>query len=299
MTDKNKEIKLIALDVDGTLLNSKLEMSERMEKALRAVKAQGVTIVLATGKTRNAVQALVKKLELTAPGIFLQGLITYDAEGKVIHQQTLDPKLARRVITFVEERGFSLLAYSGARILVKANNKEVEEGITKYHEMPPEVVGPLQNLLDTTPLNKMMAVGEARAITALRWQLNAMIGGAGKLVQAGIPTMLEILPPGGSKGAALKGLCKHLNISADEVLAIGDGENDIEMIKFARIGVAMGNSAQMVKDAADHVVGTNDEDGAADAIERFVLKAAPAEKAEAKPAEAETSLTAERADTGE
>jgi len=287
-----KDIKLIAIDVDGTLLNSKQEMTPRVEKALRDAIDQGVMVVFATGKTRNAVQAHIKKLDLNAPGIFVQGLVAYDTDGKLIHNQTLEPRVARQVITFAEDRGFALLAYSGSRILAKTNNKELTESITKYHEMPPEVVGALQNLLIDTPINKLMAVGDAHGIKSLRWQLNAMIGSNCKLVQAAIPEMLEILPPQGSKGTALKVVCKHYKISADHVLAIGDAENDIEMIQYAGIGVAMGNAEQKVKDAAKYTVASHDEDGVAEAIERFVLKAKPMPEKEPDK-EQEKKLTTE------
>jgi hydroxymethylpyrimidine pyrophosphatase-like HAD family hydrolase len=114
--------------------------------------------------------------------------------------------------------------------------------------------------------------GEARKIKALRWQLGKQLDGAGRLVQAMIPDMLEVLPPNASKGAALKTLLKELGVAPQNVLAMGDGENDIEMLQLAGIGVAVGNADQRLKDIADHVVGTNDEDAVAQVIERFVLK---------------------------
>lgn len=266
-----KDIRVIVLDVDGTLLDSKHELTPRVEKALRAAAEKGVQIVLATGKTRASMLKTIEHLGLKTPGIYLQGLAIYDGDGELRHQMTLDPALARQVLTFAEDRGYIMVAYSGERILARVYNKEVEEGLTVHHELAPEVVGPLQNLLEHMAFNKLIACGEPKAVTALRWQLNAQVGGAARLMQAGIPTMLEILPPGGSKGTALKLLLKDMKIAPEHVMAIGDAENDIEMIQLAGIGVAMGHSHQAVKDAADHVTGTNDEDGVAQAIERFVL----------------------------
>lgn len=266
-----KDIRVIVLDVDGTLLDSKHELTPRVEKALRAATEKGVQIVLATGKTRASMLKTIEHLGLKTPGIYLQGLAIYDGDGELRHQMTLGPALARQVLTFAEDRGYIMVAYSGERILARVYNKEVEEGLTVHHELAPEVVGPLQNLLEHMAFNKLIACGEPKAVTALRWQLNAQVGGAARLMQAGIPTMLEILPPGGSKGTALKLLLKDMKIAPEHVMAIGDAENDIEMIQLAGIGVAMGHSHQAVKDAADHVTGTNDEDGVAQAIERFVL----------------------------
>jgi Cof subfamily protein (haloacid dehalogenase superfamily) len=288
--NERKEIKLIAVDVDGTLLNSKSELTGRTESALRKAIEQGVQIVLATGKSRNSTAQIIEKLNLNTHGIYLQGLAVYKGDGSVHWQQTLDPALARQVITFAEDRGFTLIAYSGMRIMVRAMNQDVEDALVKYHEPLPDVVGPLQNVVGDMPIHKLMAVGEPRGITSLRWHLNLQIGSGGRLMQAGLPQMLEILPPNGSKGAALKMLLKDLRIPAENVLAIGDAENDIEMLQLGGIGVAMGHAGEKVKEAADHVVASNDEDGVAEAIERFVLPPEPP-AAEDKPSPAEAAET--------
>lgn len=289
---ERKPIKLIAVDVDGTLLNSNHELSERNEAALRKAVAQGVEVVLATGKTRNSTMQYIEKLALNAHGIYLQGLAIYDGAGNIRWQQTLDPALARQVITFAEDRGFTLIAYSGMRILARIHNEQMYNGMVKYHEPMPEIVGPLQNIVNDMPIHKIMAIGEAAPIKALRWQLSLQLGTAARLVQAGVPEMVEILPPNGSKGTALKQLLKDLKIPAENALAIGDAENDIEMIQLAGIGVAMGHAAQNVRDAADYVTGSNDEDGFAQAIEKFVLEPEPAseeKKVEAAQPEAASS----------
>jgi Cof subfamily protein (haloacid dehalogenase superfamily) len=271
-------IQLIAIDLDGTLLNSQHQMTERTENALKAACAKGIQVVLATGKTFNSGVHIVEKLNLNCPAIFMQGTISYNGDGTLRHQVTLDPTIARQVITFAEDRGYMMALYSGKRILVRKLQHRIEELTTLYHEPMPEAVGSLQNMLDTVPVNKLLAVkpGDGRAINALRWQLKMQIDGGARLVNAGIPDMLEILPNGASKGAALKTLIKDLGVPSAAVMAIGDAENDLEMIQLAGMGVAMGNASQPVKDAADVVVASNNDDGVAEAIERYVLKAEPA-----------------------
>jgi len=270
-TIEKKNIKLIVVDIDGTLLNSKMELSERNEKALKAAAAMGVQIAFATGKTYNSAKHLFEKLELKAPGIFVQGLLTYDAGGSITHQQVLSTAVCRKVITFAEDRGYFLLAYSGGRILTRSVNQTIYDQMAKYHETL-EPAGSLYNILGEVPINKLVAIGEdSRAIKALRWQLNTMLDGSARVVQAGVPNMLEVLPTGVSKGSALKMLTKDLRIPADQVMAIGDAENDIEMIQFAGLGVAMGQADETVKSHAKYVAPTHDEDGVADAIEKFIL----------------------------
>ncbi|MBZ0295868.1 MAG: HAD family hydrolase [Anaerolineae bacterium] len=282
MTDA---IKLIVVDLDGTLLNSQHELSERNEKALKAASEQGVKVILATGKTRASALSVIARLGLETPGIYLQGLAVYAGDGSLRHQSTLDPAIARQVITFAEDRGYTMVAYSGTRMMVRKRDQN-SAILVRYGEPEPEVVGPLQNILDDTPINKVLAVSgdDGKRINALRWQLSMQIGGAARLMQAGLPDMLEILPPGASKGAALRTLIKEMNIPASQVMAIGDGENDIEMLQIAGIGVAVGNALKPVQEAANHIVESNDKDGVAEAIERFVLKATEAEeKPDASP----------------
>jgi Cof subfamily protein (haloacid dehalogenase superfamily) len=292
----SQDIRLIAIDLDGTLLDPQSKVTERTAKAVQAAANKGIAVVFATGKTYTAVAPLIKRFNLSTPSVCLQGLATYK-DGKIVHQQTLNPNIARQVITYAEDRGFVVILYSGTRILMRSYDERVIEAVfRRYHEPDPEIVGPLQNIVNDLPIHKMAAVsGDPRAIKALRWQLNAQIGGGARLMQAGVPQMVEILPPGASKGAAVRQVLKDLRIDPAHVLAIGDAENDMEMIQLAGVGVAMGQAEQIVKDGADHVVASNAADGAAEAIERFALgidpnapKAADANAAESPSAATQT-----------
>ncbi|GAB4525279.1 MAG: Cof-type HAD-IIB family hydrolase [Anaerolineae bacterium] len=304
------QIELIAVDLDGTLLNEKNEVSDRNEKAIKAAVERGVKVVIATGKTRFSMLQTLARLGLTTPGIYNQGLIIYQADGAVAHQTTLEPAVARQVITFCEDRGFDVIAYSGDRILVKYDSPQATMLHTRFGEPLPEAVGPLVNILDEIPVNKLIVTkqGDPRRIRAIRWQLEMQLDGKGRLVQAMIPDMVEVLPPRGSKGMALKTVLKEMGITADKMMAIGDGENDKEMIELAGVGVAMGNADDRLKAVAKYTVGTNLEDGVAQAIDRFVfdgkldevlgVQAAPAadatptdaaaESGQSEPAPAET-----------
>lgn len=273
-------IRLIAIDIDGTLLNPQSELTARVEQAIRGALAQDIQIVLATGKSRSAALPFIEKLGIPSAGIFLQGLVLNDAQGKLLHQQTLDANLLLRVLTILEDRGFQAILYSGTRILVRRRSPETDAVLIPFHEPAPEAVGPLQNFVGTVPIHKLLIVGEPQAITALRWQLGHVAGTAGRLMQAGWPNMLELLPPGASKGAMLARLLADLQIPPSAVLAIGDAENDIEMIKLAGIGVAMGNAAAPVKEAASWVTASNSEDGVALALEKYLPALAPEPEAE-------------------
>jgi Cof subfamily protein (haloacid dehalogenase superfamily) len=282
-------IKLVAIDLDGTLLNSQHQMTERVEKTIKAAMEQGTQVVLATGKTYHAAEWLYETLKLNLPGVFIQGTAIYNSDGSLHSQQTITSQIARQIITFADDRGYLTGMYSGNRILVRKMHPRIEELTAHYHEPMPEAVGPLQNVLDSLPVNKLLvfAPHEARRITALRWHISMQINGGGRSLQTGIGDELEILPARASKGAMLKVLLKDLGVPASQVMAIGDGENDVEMLQMVGLGVAMGNAPETVKAAAKTVVASNDADGVAEALERFVLKLPhmmTASKVEAKPA---------------
>lgn len=291
------DIKLIVVDVDHTLLNNESKLSARNEKALKAAMQQGVKVMLATGKNFASCQFIVQQLGLDTPGIYTQGLTIYNADGTLRHQQTLDPNIARRVITFAEERGFAVVAYSEGRLITKTVNPYVMELHTRWKETKPEAVGPLQNLLATTAMNKLVLVspGDVGKIKALRWQLGTQLNGSARIMSGGVPHMVEVLPPGASKGKALRALLKELNVKAENVLAIGDGENDVEMIQLAGVGVAVANAEQALKDVADEITLSNEKDGVAVMVEKYVLPEPEPEK----PAETEATPSADDAPKAE
>ncbi len=290
-TNEQKDIKLIVLDLDGTLLNSKHTVSERNLGALRAAIAQGVKVMLATGKTFYSATSIIAALNLDLPSVFVQGLMVYNADGTIRHQQTIPSQALRRIIPYAESRGFSCIIYSGTRILAKAKDATTAE-LVAYGEPEAEAVGSLVNIIDRIPVNKIILVGsDVKAVKALRWQLDKQMDGQVALVTTPILKQhLEVLPQGVSKGKTVQALVRELGISADKVMAMGDGENDLELLQFAGWGVAMANADPKLKQIAQAVVGTNDQDGVAEAIERFVLPPAPvAPKAEEKPAEGESA----------
>ncbi|MCA0456418.1 MAG: Cof-type HAD-IIB family hydrolase [Chloroflexi bacterium] len=272
-------IKLIAIDLDGTLLNSNHEMTERTETVLKTALSKGIRVIIATGKTFLSSRHIVKRLGTNTPGIYNQGTITFNSDGTVHSQQVIDKVTARQVITYAEDRGYIVGVYSGTRILVRKLTQRMQELTTYFHEPMPEAVGPLQNILETTPVNKIIIFypHDPRRVQALRWQLSMQIDTGTRLLSAGIPDELELLPTGASKGSALKVLLKEMGIPASQVMALGDGENDVEMLELAGIGVAMGNASEHVKSIANVTTKTNDEDGVAEAVEKYVL--APLAKA--------------------
>jgi Cof subfamily protein (haloacid dehalogenase superfamily) len=264
-------IKLIALDVDGTLLNSKHQLSARNESALRAAMAKGIQVVIATGKTRSSLAEVIARVDLRTPGVFLQGLILTDSDGNIFRQRTLELDNVRRVVQYAHERRCSWIGYyvDGNEIgIVTDKPDEFTDLLILYNEPTPEA-RPLDEIL-AMPILKMLLIHEPEYIASLRGGLETAMGDRVTIVQA-LRNMIEILPRGASKGGGLRDLLAHLSIDPADVMAVGDGENDVEMLSMVGIGVAMGNGMPSAKAAADHVVASNDQDGVAEAIERYAL----------------------------
>ncbi len=265
-----KPIKLIAVDVDGTLLNSQHELTERTIQALRRAATQGVRVVVATGRPRFTVLDVLGRLGLAAPGVFLQGLALYDADGTLRYEQVMDHEVARQVIEFAEAGGYSLIVYNSNNALVRTRTRHMEAMTVAYDDLFIETGESLRSLPGKVPISKVIFVDAPDRIETIRAHLSLRLNGTAKLVRSQ-PTLLEALPLNASKGAGLERLLSELGVSPDEVLAIGDAENDIEMLQLVGVGVAMGNAPQAVKDVADFVTADNDSDGVAEAVERFVL----------------------------
>jgi Cof subfamily protein (haloacid dehalogenase superfamily) len=263
-------IQLIVTDIDGTLLNSHHELSPRNAQALRAAITQGVGVILATGRPRTAKTVeLIHTLELTTPGIFLQGGMICDAEGNILHQTAMDTDAALGLVRLGEMAGYTTMLYCGLDILIKEHNVHTLK-LQSYSESPYQAVGDLQAQITPGRVNKVIFLDEPENIPGIRAHLSQHLNGSTKLVQT-LPMAIEVLPNTVSKGAALTWLLDDLGISPEEVMALGDAENDIEMLQVAGLGVAVANAMPATLAAADQVTASNDEDGVALAVEQFVL----------------------------
>lgn len=265
-------IKLIATDMDGTLLTSRHELSPRTEAALRAALDQGVKIVLATGRSRSTIAVeVIERLGLTTPGIFLQGCIVHNADGSVRFQETLDDSVAAMVIDIGERRGYSVVIYSGTRLLTPKltafSNLTLD-----YNEPVAEEIGTLRDVPGAHPINKLVIFDDPRRVIDMRAEFGGMLNGATRMVQS-VPGALEFIPKRASKGAALQHILDTYGILPAETIAFGDAENDHEMIQLAGIGFAMENATPETRALADRIAPHHDQDGLAQVVEALVLKA--------------------------
>ncbi|XP_030947382.1 endoribonuclease YBEY, chloroplastic [Quercus lobata] len=270
----------IFCDMDGTLLNSKSQVTPANARALKEAMSRGVKVVIATGKARPAVIESLKMVDLAGKdgivsefslGVFLQGLIVYGRQGREIFRRNLDPDVCREAYLYSWENKVPLVAFTKDRCLTLFDHPLVDSVHTIYHESKAEVIPSVESLLAAAEIQKVIFMDTAEGVsTTLRPYWSEALRDRATVVQA-VPDMLEIVPHGTSKGGGVKILLDHLGITAKEIMAIGDGENDIEMLELAMLGIALSNGSEKTKAVANAIGVSNDEDGVADAIYRYAF----------------------------
>lgn len=279
------QIKLIAIDIDGTLLNNQRQLTPEVYKALKAAEANGVKIVLCTGRPLIGVQDLLTELDLFSENDYAisynGSLVQNTKTGKVITKFGLTHDDYLEVEMWARKLGVHFHATT-EEAMYTANRD-----ISRYSVLESHLVGmPLKYRTQeemTADLNiiKMMMIDDPNILDDIIPKLPPFLKERYNVVKSA-PYFLEILNKKAHKGAAVKKLAEHLNISQTEVMAIGDNENDLTMIEYAGLGVAVENAIDAVKRKADVITASNEEDGVAKAIYEYVLAPAATANKETK-----------------
>lgn len=264
-------IKLVALDLDDTLLTPDGLVSPESRRVLHKLKERGVFVTIATGRMYSSAVQIARDLGLDVPLITYQGaLIKTTESGAVLRSLHMPADLAREVLLFFESKPVHINLYIDDELVVSELN-EVAENYAYHVKVPVRAVGRLsQQPLDNTV--KIVAIGDAGYIASELLPASLDRFGTDLTVNTSRPHFLEIGHRLARKSCALKFLGEGLGITRQQMMAIGDGQNDIDMIEFAGIGVAMGNADGEVISIADFVTRSNSEDGVAYAIDELVLK---------------------------
>jgi len=270
-------VKVILLDLDGTLLNSEKTVSPANYAALERAAEMGVHIVPATGRFYDAMPEVVRNLPFVRYVVTVNGAEIYDAkEKKVLHKEELEPEEAVAIYEYLSGLPALCDAYvEGWGYMDRSYYGRIDEFATV-----PYVAKMLKEL--RTPVDDMMAFLCQHKVQKLMAFFKDMDRRALELervaerfphtaVSSSIANNIEVNAKKATKGGALLNLCRVLGIDVKDSMAFGDGSNDLSMIRNAGIGVAMGNAYPGLKEAADYVTLTCDEDGVAHAIETFVF----------------------------
>ncbi|MBN1993266.1 MAG: HAD family phosphatase [Anaerolineae bacterium] len=262
-------VKLLASDLDGTLVADLNTIPPRTLAAVRAATEQGVYVVIATGREYRVTQKFVRMLGLTTPVICFQGALTYNPQtDETIAGEGLPLPLAHQLIDLARFYDLALNLYYDGKVYAE---KVTAQSRTMFNQTGAllEQVADLKEATTSAPVKGMIIhpAAEAEAMTA---QLRAELGDNVSVFRS-LDYVIEVTSPNVSKGKALARLATYYHIPQSQVMAIGDQDNDVEMIAWAGLGVAMGNASPGAKAAADYIAPSVQAEGAAWAIERFIL----------------------------
>jgi len=266
---------MIVLDLDGTLTNDKKKITPKTKTALMRAQSLGIRVVLASGRPTYGITKLADELEIEKHGGFILafngGKITDYESGKVVFEQKLDEKLVPTLYHAAMKAGMQILTYQGEGIAAtEKDNKYVQEEAF-INKMPVTLYDDFLNQIDY-PINKCLIVGDPTPLHELELELAQQMEGKMNIYRSAA-FFLECVPLGIDKAQSLNRLIGSLGITRDEIIACGDGYNDKSMIEFAGLGVAMANASREVQDSADYITYSNEEDGVAHVVEKFILNA--------------------------
>lgn len=265
--------KVLALDIDGTLTDSKKSISERTLEALHNAAKKGVKIVIATGRPVQGVKKIAEKLQLDKlDGYILSfngGRIISCRTGEIVHDIKLPLEYLPEIYELSKENKVNLMTYEGDDLICEEVDDPFLEIEARINGLGIKKVDNLVRHVDF-PINKCLMLGEGEYLAEVEKKVHAQLSDR-LCVYRSEPYFLEILPQGIDKAESLKKLLEILGYTREELMACGDGYNDLTMIMYAGMGVAMANAREEVKEKADFVTLSNDEDGVAYAIEKFIL----------------------------
>lgn len=260
--------KLIAVDCDGTLLTDDKKLTEKTIETIKKASSQ-VKIVLATARAFYRVEDYLRKMDLLKSGqytiCFNGGSIIENQSKKEIQSCTFETEGVKELIELSKEFKTQILLYSFNGLIVEyipkiyENNKKINFEIVKMEDLEVEKYS----------IYKIVFLNEPERITEMRKLMPEEVRNKYE-VTSSVPEYIEFVPKGIKKDRALQILCDILKIQRQEVIAMGDAENDIDMLKFAGTGIAMGNADSVTKSIADDVTDSNNNDGVAKAIIKYL-----------------------------
>ncbi|HBC95855.1 MAG TPA: hypothetical protein DC034_03540 [Clostridium sp.] len=258
--------KLVSADMDGTLLNENHVLSEKTVEAVKKVRNLGLKVILVSGREFNGLKNFLKELNLDDFAICLNGANLY-RKNKLILGEPVDNSVCSKIIHMAEENNIYCILFDEKKVYV--------EKFTDYMNLNDYIayfrmVGKLSSFFRNQPMYKIVLMQDRNKLLKIRKKI---LDEFGDKINANfsLPNYLEIFSKKVDKGSMLEKVAEYYGIKQNEILSIGDWDNDISMIKYAGFGIAMGNGSTGLKSAADYITKSNREDGAAYALKKFIL----------------------------
>ncbi len=270
MAAPRSPVRLVAFDLDGTLIGRDVLLRPRVLETVAAMRAAGIAGCIVTGRMYRAAVPYVRALGFEAPMICYQGAAIFDpASGTVMREVALEAPVVRTLIETARGDGKHLQLYRDDRYYCEARN-EYAALYAQLSGVEPIVVRSLLETFSESGATKAVIVDDAASAERYLPRVRQAVGDDGYVTRS-YPEFIEVINPQVDKGRALTDVAAWLGITMENVVAIGDSWNDEPLLQAAGLGIAMGNAPAELREHAAAVVGTVEEDGVAEALERYVL----------------------------
>jgi len=268
------EEKVLVLDIDGTLTNSQKEITPATKRGIRTVLEHGHKVILASGRPTPGMRRYERELELEKYGGYLLSFngarIIECRTGEIVYQRILPPGIIPSLYAFAKKNSCGLVTYFGDNIISAFEPDEYVELESRINGMPIKVVENFVNYVDFDIVKCIITAPVDRA-PQLEKELQGKYEDVASVYRSE-PFFIEIMPKNVDKATSLDRMLETVGLTRENAICCGDGFNDISMLQYAGTGVAMGNAQPAVKEVADYVTGTNDEDGLVQVIDEFIMK---------------------------
>ena len=260
--------KLIATDLDGTLIGRNLQITDRTKRAIALAHYRHIPVVFATGRMYRATLPFARECAIASPLITYQGAMIREPDAPApLWHRTIPHDLALEALAELRRTGLHVNLYLDDELVIERETPE-SELYCSYSRVIPRLTSSLESALSAEP-TKMVAIGQPEQIQ--RWLPLLQERFQDRLyVTESLPMFLEIAHPDISKSAALKQVADRYGVEASEIVAFGDGMNDLDMLRFAGLGIAMGNAPEAVKAASDRIAPSQAEEGVAKVLEELL-----------------------------
>lgn len=259
--------RVFVFDLDGTLLNDKLEVSEKDREAVLKI-ATNCSVVFASGRMLVSTLNVEKDFfGRTFPTIAYNGAMVFVPGEGVVFNRMVEPEVAAVIASYLEEKGVHWQAYIDDVLYSREENEEIK-GYAKHSSVAYVVEPKLKELVSEKGTTKFLIIGDPAELEDLKRELFEKFGNVVKVFKS-FPTYLEIVPKDVDKGKALRFLRERFGWRKEEIVVFGDNENDLFMFEEAGFRVAMGNAIDKLKEAADFVTLTNNDSGVSFVLELF------------------------------
>ena len=270
-TAKHFPFRAIALDLDGTLTNHDKVVTPRTRQALLLAESKGAIIILASGRPTYGIVPVAECLDLEKRGGYILsyngGNIVNAKTGEKLFSQFLPDAVIPILYKYAKEKNHALLGYAGNEIITEVPDDQYVKEESRINKMNIRKVDNLLDALEPHP-TKLLMTGDPTDMIKAEEELVEILGEKMDIFRSA-PFFLELVPKGIDKAQSLLRLLSKINLTPADLMAFGDGYNDLSMLKLAGVGVAMANAAPEVRADADYVTLSNEEDGVAEALLHF------------------------------